>query len=479
MRDERLEVLEIDVNNLLLDLQNPRAKAADSQLDEIRKVFEASSGSEMAALAKSIIENGQNPMELLGVIKDEGSEKYIALEGNRRVVALKLLGNPSLAPDQKIQRAFERIVKDYGADDIPTSLNCCVFPSRKAAATWIQLKHTGENGGVGTKRWKTNQQRRFMVNEMGASPARSDLVAEYLQDNIHFEWAGGTDAIYDINNLTTLQRILSFKGMLEFMHLHEEGGKIVSDDDEFSAKILHKVYMAVDSGSIGARDVYNAESAFAFVGKIATAMGLVPAELEVPKEENVQLVKPPVPEEPPAVPTVPPEEVPIPKTTQRTTPGGPNLSTRNKIICNNDYYITGVTGKAGEILKELKKISCTDYPVASALLIRCFYEMTTKKFIEENNIVVERKLKSVLGELFFKCKERIISNGTEKEKDNAGKFSIHEKKGSHSIDQLEDLNNVIHDPVVLRDKVFFFTTWDTFRPFIQDLWNNMPKDKKR
>ena len=84
-----------------------------------------------------------------------------------------------------------------------------------------------------------------------------------------------------------------------------------------------------------------------------------------------------------------------------------------------------------------------------------------------------------MGELFFKCKERIISNGTEKEKDNAGKFSIHEKKGSHAIDQLEDLNNVIHDPVVLRDKVFFFTTWDTFRPFIQDLWNNMPKDKKR
>ncbi len=487
MKKKKYERLNIDIDNILLDQNNPRAKAANSQIDEIQKIIRDSGSNGIVSLAKSLIEEDQNPLVNVGVVKDAESGKYIVLEGNRRLTALKLMNNPNLAEDSKTRNAIERLLKKHEPEDIPSFLYCVVFENRDDATEWIRLTHTGENDGVGVKRWKTNQQRRFEREAMGLAPDRSDMVAEYLQDNPYFRWDGDADSLYDINNITTLQRILGFRGMLDVLHLREaQNGSITSVNDEFSAKVLHEIYTGVDSGRITARNVYTSEEALAYVGKIAEKFqdvdsvpnnpanatgasqrdwnGDIPANVDKLTEPQARNSNTETSE------TVGPE--------RRATPGGPNLSTRKKIV-SKATAITGVYGKASEVLKELKNIQCNKCPIASALIIRCFYELTAKMFIDAKGIEIEAKYKSHLGELFFKCRERIISNGTEKEKENANKFTISEKKGKHVIEQLEELNNIIHDTDVVREKIFFFTTWDTFRPFIQDLWNNITEEEEK
>ncbi len=48
-------------------------------------------------MAKDIVRNGLNPLELFGLLPD-GKNAYFAVEGNRRLCAIKLLNDPDLAP---------------------------------------------------------------------------------------------------------------------------------------------------------------------------------------------------------------------------------------------------------------------------------------------------------------------------------------------------------------------------------------------
>ena len=497
MKKKRFERAEIEIDNLLLDLRNPRAKVADSQRDEIQKIIADSKGNELVALGRSLIENDQNPLANIGVVKDGDSGKYITLEGNRRLTALKLLNNPSLSNDDRIEKAFSRLASKYEHDDIPSSLFCVVFKTREDAVEWIQLTHTGENDGVGVKRWSTNQQNRFKRNELGVPLSKSDLVVEYLQGNSYFFWEDGVDALYDIHNITTLERIFGFKGVFDILRLHvAKDGTLFSDDDEFSASMLHAIFSDVDSNRIKARSVFTAELGLSYVKGLAERFGgatssdsihsssasedAEPDSHEVgaiPHESNEEELEP-IGGRPGLVGET--EEGRDGLKPSRRTPSSPNLDTRKKIIVSTKYNDINVfSPKASQIKNELKKISCVEFPISSALLIRCFFEMTAKECIKACRIDVDRNKKSHLGELFYACKQMIIGSGTEEQKDNANKFRIYEKSKRHVIDQLEDLNAIIHDTDVNRDKTFFFTTWDTFRPFIQDLWNLVDAQEKK
>lgn len=60
---------------------------------------------QVLGLAKHIAKHGLNPMERIALIPHPNLPKlFIALEGNRRVCALKLLRDPMRGPDSKAQK---------------------------------------------------------------------------------------------------------------------------------------------------------------------------------------------------------------------------------------------------------------------------------------------------------------------------------------------------------------------------------------
>src|SRR5208282_6080353 len=88
---------QLKIADLLLDLENPRISKAGGQNDALQKILE-DQDAKLVALADSIIENGGlNPMDRLLVIKSPGNDgKYIVIEGNRRLAAIKILNNPAV-----------------------------------------------------------------------------------------------------------------------------------------------------------------------------------------------------------------------------------------------------------------------------------------------------------------------------------------------------------------------------------------------
>ena len=206
----------VRIEQLLLDEENPRHGPTGSQREAMAAMIR-DQGDKLVKLGEDIAKNGVSPIDSLIVVR-RGSN-YVVLEGNRRALAIKLLSNPELARDTELEKDFLRLSK---AGKIPRSLDAVVFPNRKAARHWIQLRHDGEAGGAGVVRWGAAQRSRF-EHRPGSQSARalgfiSSVRAAYRQDE---RLAAHLDKI-EAERLTTLGRLVADRDFRIIYGIKEE-----------------------------------------------------------------------------------------------------------------------------------------------------------------------------------------------------------------------------------------------------------------
>lgn len=151
---------------------NPRFDTAESQsrikladfADEI--ISEPSDKVAFFQLIKSIIKLGYIDFEPIVVWKDE-NDRYVVAEGNRRILALKLLRSPDKAP-KSIRKFILQQSKLINRNDIE-KVQVCVAPSLEATRWYVLQRHSTSSI---QKPWQRLQQQRFIVS----------LYDEYNQD---------------------------------------------------------------------------------------------------------------------------------------------------------------------------------------------------------------------------------------------------------------------------------------------------------
>ena len=135
----------IPIVDLLIDTLNPRLEDEPSSQRKAVQAVAALQKEKLATLAEDIVEHGVNPSDSPIVIpapKQPG--RYIVLEGNRRLSALKALENPDLivgAVEEKLVRRFRKLNERYQKNAI-VNTDCVVFKGRTEADHWIELRHT-------------------------------------------------------------------------------------------------------------------------------------------------------------------------------------------------------------------------------------------------------------------------------------------------------------------------------------------------
>ncbi|MEU9799693.1 hypothetical protein [Streptomyces sp. NPDC051000] len=144
------------VTSLVLDETNPRYEKKTASLEESLAALLGHNPDKLLRLAKDIAQHGINPTEFPIVVVD--GERNIVVEGNRRVAALKLLGNPALAPSEKLKKQFAAIARN---NVIPRRVACVIAESRLQAEHWIMLRHDSGNKGVGIVPWSSAEKSRF------------------------------------------------------------------------------------------------------------------------------------------------------------------------------------------------------------------------------------------------------------------------------------------------------------------------------
>lgn len=145
----------IDVDDLFLDIDNPRFLLIGGAAGSVRSMLDYQ-GQKLVALAAHIAEHGLNPAE--SILVTEERDQQVVLDGNRRVAAMKLLLDPTLAGDSPFAPEFVRLTANRPRR---TQVDCARVGSREEARPWIQVQHSGQMGGVGTSPWGPVEQYRW------------------------------------------------------------------------------------------------------------------------------------------------------------------------------------------------------------------------------------------------------------------------------------------------------------------------------
>lgn len=202
----------IRTEDLVLDGKNPRHDPVSGTREAIQALL-ADGADKMVNLAADIADNGVSPIDLFLVMPNEQG-LFTVLEGNRRVAALKLLANPSLAGEHPSERRFRQIAANVSP---PDELNCVVASSREEARHWLELRHTGEREGRGVVPWSAEGQNRFS-RRPGTQIDRAMLFAEAVEQS----YQGNSELLSNLDIIrrqraTTLGRLVSdpyFRQML-------------------------------------------------------------------------------------------------------------------------------------------------------------------------------------------------------------------------------------------------------------------------
>ena len=243
----------LKVGSLILDSKNTRIPADRRSEDQRQLLHELLEHEDVRGLASSITKLGLFPNERLVVVPS--GRRYVVLEGNRRLAAIKLLLNPELAPNDASVRFFRKL-SDKADLSTLGKLEVAIVQSRIAAAPIIAALHTRE----AKKRWSSLQQARFyreLVDE-GQTPAEvaEELgvglgqVLGYLRAEKLYRIALTLDYADDVRRqiedskfpLTTLERFLESTTGRAFLGIELGDGedfKGVVHPDRFRAVLAH------------------------------------------------------------------------------------------------------------------------------------------------------------------------------------------------------------------------------------------------
>jgi hypothetical protein len=148
-----MEVLpkRININELYLDKENPRLPQSMASKTENEIINFFLSDASLLELMLAIGINGFFEGEQLLVVEENG--KYIVIEGNRRLSAVKLLNNPEIA--QILKGKVQQVINE--SKEFPTDIPCLVFPNKDEILKYLGFRHI-----TGIKPWKLLEKARYI-----------------------------------------------------------------------------------------------------------------------------------------------------------------------------------------------------------------------------------------------------------------------------------------------------------------------------
>lgn len=447
--------IDLVIEDLLLDADNPRFIRGSSQRDILQKVLDDQQ-EKLYILAESIVDEGMNPMDRLLVLRDEADpKKFITLEGNRRVAALRILANPSvltaLEVKTPLRKRFEALAQKFDPTQVEPIAGFEV-PDRETGNSWIFLRHTGENDGRGVVSWSGLANARFR----GSDPALQALDFVKSKGNLTDE----QKQLLDSKNypITTLDRLLSSLDVRKLIGVEVKERKLVSDlpPDEIM-KPLRRMVLDLAEKKVTVSDLKHKAQQVAYIDSFdATSKpsfdkkGTLRA-IDTISESEFEKRHPRKPAK---------KRKADPAERKNIVPHGANLN---------------VQAKPARIFKELKTLKIEDSPNAIAVLLRVFLELSVDHYMRRHNLPTKekdprgkehhKKLSKKVGEV---VDHLVKHQGCDKKDFNGVTRALSDKQSPLHIDLLHDY---VHNLFVIPKRPDLIAAWDEAQPFFERIWS--------
>ena len=258
----------VTFNKLHFDPINPRGEPEPDE-EKIRALF--GSQPETLILATHVAENGQNPLDRIGIIEHPKLPGHFVIrEGNRRLCAMQLLRDPDRAPTGAIRKAFQKLASE--GRPIPDNVPAVLFHQKLKARVWMSVKHEGPQGGLGTVPWGSKEKTRFnREGETGITrPKNPNRQAEAL---LTYAVKEGliTSEERELIALTTITRYLpNVRTALAL--LNTEDCTTNARTAEFNAALQQFLKDAKETGTSGVKAIVHSRSSSAQRTEYAEAL---------------------------------------------------------------------------------------------------------------------------------------------------------------------------------------------------------------
>jgi hypothetical protein len=225
-----------DLEVLVPDPENPRLPLQSSSLDTILALLgEDPDG--LFNLAKDLVNlHGSNPAELLNVTPVD--DLLVVKEGNRRLVARKILRNPEQLRDRVGERELDRWKKLSKSDDakkLPTEVLIVIGDDHDE---WVARRHQGPQGGVGVVDWDTKAKARHLARRRGVKDRALSLL-----DSLKTTYPHRFGALEPPKRtFTTFTRVLDSPEARAHLGIDvDEDGKVLLSHGERSLRLIEEV----------------------------------------------------------------------------------------------------------------------------------------------------------------------------------------------------------------------------------------------
>ena len=438
------------LTNLLLDVINPRFETEQqNQRDAINKMAEEQ-GDKILNLAEDIVQFGIDPSSLPLVIAAEEGTKHIVVEGNRRIVALKLLHNPTLAPQvwsSPQEKKLKELSQQFKKAPI-SSVHCVLVADREAADHWIQLRHRGQQDGRGIVGWDGLAIARYEQRRGGGRTRAALQAIDLVKER------GGLDqdTLGRLNNVpvTTVQRLLNDPDIRKSLGVTlNKGGLETTLPENEVLKGLTRIVRDAAHGQLPVSVVEKKEDRATYIKKFPSS--------ELPSATAPQASAHPIGTGTTAT-TGTKAVRPIPPSTKRNT------------LIPHTCKIAITESKSNNIYHELRKIHLDQYPFAISVLFRVFLELSIDHYITEQKL----KTSTELDQMTMRSKlDAAASNLQSKGGMTRGQANLLRSFGNPQkflAASIDNFHGYVHDPHFSAGPLDLIAAWDSLELFFKKFW---------
>jgi hypothetical protein len=455
--EEQPRTRTIPVASIALDLLNPRLDEQANQRDALRTIV-GQQGDKIMNLAADIVREGVDPSSLAIVTKSEDDPAtFVALEGNRRIAALKVLARPELVLDLLAEPGGKRLralAQEFAKNPI-TEVSCVVFNEREAAHHWIELRHNGEQQGRGIVSWGAAEAARFEERRGRTSRSGPALQAVDLVRKMGGLADEELGRLHDVP-ITTVQRLLNDPYVRTRLGVEIDAGRLKSKLPEKEvvkglARIIREAALGqlpvsrVDTKELRAKYIdkfpkNELPSPLVASSKVARSLGGDKSGASAAPSRQVARSQPPS------------------RARNTVIPRACIIDIHDKKI-NNVYW-------------ELKRIQIDGrgaFPMAASVLFRVFLELSVDRYLRSHSLLTPKEAEQAK----LKHKLQVVERHVEQ----SGRMTKNELRGARRAGDdnhfvaasISTLHAYVHDQHFAPSPSDLKAAWDTLEHFFKTI----------
>jgi hypothetical protein len=432
------ETISIPPSNLLIDAENPRLPQPSTGQREAQRALAEHQQRKLLVLAKSIVQKGLDKSNLPIVMPaNDDLKRYLVLEGNRRLTALRALENPDSlvgAVDAAVLNEMRELSRTYQSTPIEL-VQCLAVKNREEANYWIELRHTGENQGAGIVAWGADESARFR--------ARSGQLEIHSQALNFLELHGHlTPAKRGQVPISSFKRLLGTPEVRAKVGIDLQNGKLLYlAETKHIAKALLHIVDDLASSTTRTKHIYTREQRIDYANNL-------PAEVVVkPTLKNGRAL------------LSGKKSKPISK---------PKFARVRDNLIPRDCVLLITDARICEIETELRLLSLESYTNAVSVLFRVFVELsmdaykTAKRLSVSDDASLGHKMQVVVNDLISKQKLT---------RSQAAPVRKAMERDSFLQPSVTVMNQYLHNKNVFPAPSDLRAHWNSLQPFMTAVWS--------